>query len=128
MRACAFSAVVCWLCAIPGLCAAGDGRVALGEAFARWGERELTVGNSLFEASFQMRCGILQPLFLRTGGEELLRAADGAEGDAIGVAAAEPGWSAAGEIRQGRQGGIEGPYVDRVSSSGGRAVFGIIRA
>ena len=71
--------------------------MVLGEAFARWGERELTVGNSLFEASFQMRCGILQPLSLRTGGEELLRAADGVEGDAIAVAAAESGWSAAGE-------------------------------
>ena len=77
---------------------ADAGELARGGSFARWGERDLHVGNGLFEAAFRMEGGIVRPVSFKTGGVELLRADDAVGGgDAIEVGEAEGGWSAAGE-------------------------------
>ena len=75
----------------------GTGEIVRGEAFTRWGERELSVGNARFAARFSLRDGILRPVSFVTGGMELLRADDARKGDAFTVAEIEPGWSVGGE-------------------------------
>ena len=85
------------LLAVAAVLSADAGELVRGGLFARWGERDLSVGNGHFEAVLRMDGGILRPVSFKTGGVELLRADNVKEGAALEIAEAEAGWSAAGE-------------------------------